>query len=184
MSNPTLRKIYTDDPNLPYKTTKLKALYTKSEIDGILAKFGIHKVGWNWNLAGNEVYVIFDVAEVINGTPVGVTVRVDAFPAWEHKTRANPEHVNWDISMRTMYWFIKSLLEAAYLHNSSKTAMFLPYIVGADGKTNFSEKVIPKLAQLDETLALADQRKETEPNNKRMIIDVTPPKEVQNDESF
>jgi hypothetical protein len=26
-------KIYSDDTNLPYKTTKLKALYTKSEID-------------------------------------------------------------------------------------------------------------------------------------------------------
>jgi hypothetical protein len=34
-------KIYSDDPNLPYKTTKLKALYTKSEIDGLFAKSGV-----------------------------------------------------------------------------------------------------------------------------------------------
>ena len=29
-------KIYTDDQSLPYKTTKLRALYTKSEIDAYL----------------------------------------------------------------------------------------------------------------------------------------------------
>ena len=34
-------KIYSDDPNLPYKTTKLKALYTKSEIEGLFAKWGV-----------------------------------------------------------------------------------------------------------------------------------------------
>jgi len=28
-------KIYSDDPNLPYNTTKLKALHTESEIDGL-----------------------------------------------------------------------------------------------------------------------------------------------------
>ena len=34
-------KIYSDDPNLPYKTTKLKVLYTKSEIGGLFAKWGV-----------------------------------------------------------------------------------------------------------------------------------------------
>lgn len=37
-------KIYSDDPILPYKTTKLKALYTKSEIDGLFAKWGVKDV--------------------------------------------------------------------------------------------------------------------------------------------
>ena len=35
----SILKIYSDDPNLPYKTTKLKALYIRSEIDGLFAKY-------------------------------------------------------------------------------------------------------------------------------------------------
>jgi hypothetical protein len=45
-------KIYSDDPNLPYKTTKLNALYTKSEIDGLFAKWGVKDVYWHWALIG------------------------------------------------------------------------------------------------------------------------------------
>ena len=37
-------KIYSDDPHLLHKTTKLKALYTKSEIDGLFAKYGVKDV--------------------------------------------------------------------------------------------------------------------------------------------
>ena len=45
-------KIYSDDPSLPYKTTKLKALYTKSEIDGLFAKWGVKDVYRHWALTG------------------------------------------------------------------------------------------------------------------------------------
>ena len=31
-------KIYTNDPNLPHKTTRLNALYTRAEVDGLFAK--------------------------------------------------------------------------------------------------------------------------------------------------
>jgi hypothetical protein len=34
-------KIYSDDPNLPYKTTRLNALYTKAEVDGLFARWGV-----------------------------------------------------------------------------------------------------------------------------------------------
>ena len=50
-------KIYSDDPNLPYKTTKLKALYTKSEIDGLFAKWGVKDVYWRWDPEHNDVFV-------------------------------------------------------------------------------------------------------------------------------
>ena len=43
-------KIYVDDPNLPYKTTKLKALYPESEIDGLFAKWGVKDV-LDWALS-------------------------------------------------------------------------------------------------------------------------------------
>ena len=44
-------KIYSDDPNLPYKTTKLKALYTKSEIEGLFAKWGVKDAYWHLALS-------------------------------------------------------------------------------------------------------------------------------------
>lgn len=40
-------KIYTDDRHLPYKTTRLNALYTKAEIDGLVAKWGVKDVHWH-----------------------------------------------------------------------------------------------------------------------------------------
>ena len=49
-------KVYSDDPNLPYKTTKLKALYTKSEIDGLFAKWGVKDVYWHWDPEHNDVF--------------------------------------------------------------------------------------------------------------------------------
>ena len=49
-------KIYSDDPNLTYKTTKLKALYTKSEIDGLFAKWGVKDVYWHWDPGHNGIF--------------------------------------------------------------------------------------------------------------------------------
>ena len=112
-------KIYRDDPNLPYKTTKLKALHTKSEIDGLFAKWGVKDVFWHWDPDHNDVFVLFKIVEEIEGVPLQVSAKVEAPPIWNHKTRSRAESVNWDISMRVMYWFIKSHLEAAYLLQSS-----------------------------------------------------------------
>jgi hypothetical protein len=151
-------KIYVDDKNFPYKTTTCPAIYTKSEIDGILAKYGVKLSAWNWEPELNNVYIIFKIKEKINDIPVEVDIRIDSYVVWNHGTRNKAETVNWNISMRTMYWFIKVLLEASYLKHSSKTSAFLPYIVGADQKTNFAETIIPRLSHLQETLALDDQR--------------------------
>lgn len=173
MTEINLEKIYTDDMNVPYRTTKCTAIYTKSEIDGVLAKFGIKKSGWNWEPEANDVYIIFHIKETINGLNIEVPVRIDCFLVWNKGVRGRAETVNWAISMRTMYWFIKSLLEAAYLKGSSKTAAFLPYIVSGDMKTTLSDKVIPRLGNLDETLALADKSQSgIKMINENEVIDV------------
>lgn len=161
-----IMKIYTDDPNLPYKTTKLNALYSKSEIDGLFAKFGVYDVFWHWDLAGNDVYVMFKIKEEVNGIPVDVSAKVEAFPAWDHKTRNKVESINWNISMRTMYWFIKSHLEAAYLQQSSKTATFLPYIMGTESDQTLGNLIIPRLSHLQNTLALEEKQLEKVRANK------------------
>ena len=121
----TILKIYSDDPNLPYKTTKLKALYTRSEIDGLFAKWGVKDTYWRWDPDNNEVFVQFKIVEKIDDVPRQFSAKVEAPAIWDRKTRSKAESINWDISMRVMFWFIKSHLEAAYLLQSSKTVAFL-----------------------------------------------------------
>jgi hypothetical protein len=137
-------KIYTDDNNLPYKTTKLKALYTKSEIDGLFAKWGVKDVYWKWDPEANNIFVQFKIVETIDGSPMEVSAKVEAPMIWDRRTRSAAESVNWNISLRVMFWFIKSHLEAAYLLQSSKIAAFLPYIASNDGRV-LKDYIIPKL---------------------------------------
>jgi hypothetical protein len=159
-------KIYSDDPNLPYKTTKLKALYTKSEIDGLFAKWGVKDVYWRWDPEHNDVFVQFKIVEEIDDMPIQVSAKVEAPAVWDHKTRSKAESVNWNISMRVMYWFIKSHLESAYLLQSSKTAAFLPYISSKDGATVLKDVIIPRINEVQQLAALPETQ------NSRKIIDV------------
>ena len=161
-------KIYSDDPNLPYKTTKLNAIYTKGEIDGLFAKWGIKDVYWHWDPERNDVYIHFKFTETIDGLPVTSPFRVDAIPIWDHRTRNRAENVNWNISMRVMFWFLKTHLEAAYLRGSSKTAAFLAYITTSQGST-LEKVLIPRLSKLDQLQALPEVSEKTD--NK--VIDVT-----------
>jgi len=146
-------KIYTDDPNLPYKTTKLNALHTKSEIDGLFARWGLKDTYWHWDPETNDVFIMFKIQEEINGIPVKVSARVECPTVWDHKTRAKAEQVNWNISMRVMFWYIKSHLEEAYLRQSSKVAAFLPDLIGKDEKQTLKDIIIPHLFEL-QNLAL------------------------------
>jgi len=154
-------KIYSDDPNLPYKTTRLKALYTKSEIDGLFAKWGVKDVFWHWDPEHNDVFVLFKIVEEIEGVPLQVSARVDAPAIWDHKTRSKAECINWDISLRVMYWFIKSHLESAYLLQSSKTAAFLPYIASKDGAQTLKDWIVPQINDVQRlaSLPLKSERK-------------------------
>jgi hypothetical protein len=147
-------KIYSDDPNLPYKTTKLKALYTRSEIDGLFAKWGVKDVCWRWDLEGHEVHVIFKIKEEIEGHPVDVSARVECPIIWDHKTRAKEEDINWNISLRVMYWYIKSHLEAAYLLQSSKTVAFLSDLKGKDDRQSLKDLIIPHIGDIQKMAAL------------------------------
>ena len=150
----SILKIYSDDPDLPYKTTKLKALYTRSEIDGLFAKWGVKDVYWHWDLEDNDVYAIFKIKEEIDGYPVNVSARVECPVVWDHKTRAKAEEVNWNISLRVMYWYIKSHLEAAYLLQSSKAAAFLSNLTGKDEKQTLKDLIIPHIGDIQKMSAL------------------------------
>ena len=160
-------KIYSDDHSLPYKTTKLKALYTKGEIDGLFAKWGVKDVYWRWDPEGHDVYAMFKIKEEVDGVPVNVSARVDCPVIWNHKTRAKAEDVNWNISLRVMYWYVKSHLEAAYLLQSSKAAAFLQDLAGKDDRRTLKDLIIPhigdiqKMAALPKMPVIVDQEKES-----------------------
>ena len=153
-------KIYSDDPNLPYKTTKLKALYPKNEIDGLFAKWDVKDVYWHWDPEHNDILVQFKIAEEIDGVLLQVSAKVEAPSIWDHRTRSKAEGVNWDISMRVMYWLIKSHLEAAYLLQSSKTAAFLPYIASKDGAKVLKDILIPRMNEIQQLAALPQKSNE------------------------
>ena len=152
-------KIYTHDRHVPYKTTKIDPMSSKADIDGILARWGIKKVAWTWDPENNEVYVQFQIEEVVDGRKVTPVIRVEPPRIWNKATRKRREGINWNVSMRVMVWYIKTHLEQAYLTQSSKTTEFLPYIdlsTEEGGKKLLKDVLIPDLGMLK---ALPDRSK-------------------------
>jgi len=142
-------KIYSDDPIVPYKTTKINSSYSRMEIDAVLAKWGIRKSTWNWEPEINRIYIEFQYEELIDGVRVSPWIRVEAPVIWDSKTRNKAEAVHWNISLRVMYWFIKSHLEAAYLWQSNKTTAFLPYIAtGKEIHQTLAKKMLREIEKL------------------------------------
>ena len=56
-------KLYTDDHLVPYKNTTIDPLSTKAEIDGLLARWGIRQVFWDWNPEKGNVVLLFKLPE-------------------------------------------------------------------------------------------------------------------------
>jgi hypothetical protein len=158
-------KIYVDDPSVPYKTTKIDPLTTKSEIEGILARWGIKKVGWEWDLETGRVVLEFQYAEMIGNTPVSQWVKLQPPTIW-NKPAKRPRYgaetedsVNWSVSLRTMYWWLKTHMEMIHLQGYDKTTMLLPFIMNAEEKT-LADVLVPKMTKgLLEVPALEDLRK-------------------------
>ncbi len=168
-------KLYSNDPIVPYKNTRiLNPLSTKGEIDGIMARYGIKKTMWEWDLENNKVALTFEINEIINERPVQPAVRIEPPRIWDKRTRNHPEQINWAISMRIMFWFLKSHLEMAYLMQSSKTTEFLPYIqVNEKGQT-VKDVVVPRLDELRQLAALPEPQKD-----ESKVIDIKKEQETQ-----
>lgn len=161
-------KIYTEDRLVPYKTTTVDPLTTKAEIDGLLARWGIRQVFWDWNPEQNKVVVMFKLPENFGDVQPGV--RLEPPRIWTKGNRKRNEEINWAVSMRVLFWFLKTNLESAYLMQFDKTTAFLPWIVtGADGKT-LRDIVLPRLGRVSALEELPDNREEREQLKK--VIDV------------
>ncbi len=79
-------KIYSDDPIVPYKKTQVDPRTTKEEIEGLLARWGIKKSGWDWDLENGRCILEFQYFEFINNIPVSQWVKVEPPIIWKRKS--------------------------------------------------------------------------------------------------
>lgn len=159
------QKIYTDDPLVFYKGTVISPLRTRAEIDSMLALYGIYETAWHWKPDANDIWIMFNITEQINGVPVKVAAKVECYILWDkaNKNAKTPEkrveRPNLGVSMRWMFYYIKTHLQAAYTQGSSKVMAFLPNVTNFEGKT-VEQEFLPKITSKESPYALTDQTQE------------------------
>lgn len=140
------KKIFTDDRDIPYSTTKIPPLKTKADIDGILAKWGITKVAWEFDLDNNKVSVHFELPyEKFGNVELNPIVHLEPPRIWNKRKRNSAESINWQVSMRILHWYVKDTLAMSYAMQSQKSVAFLPYIQTPDGKQTVKDIILPRL---------------------------------------
>ena len=156
------KRIFVDDPLVHYATTTVSTERTKMQIDGILAEYGVKDVMWHWDLP-RQVYVMFKIEEEIKQQPIMVGVRVDCPTLWNREKPARgrrnfqAEEINWMISLRAMYHFLKTHLETEYAMQSGKAVAFLAYVQTGNDR-QVKDMILPELRQYE---ALTEQSKPT-----------------------
>lgn len=164
-------KVYTDDPKVHYIKTTVNPDRTRDLISEALRQYDTYDIHWHWRPEVADVYVQFIIEEVIDGIPARVGAKVVMPTIWDKAVPRSPdpkrrvERINLKVSMRAMYWYIKSHLETAYAMQSSRVAAFLPDMVTRNGKRYFDELK----ERLDQFKAMEDQR-EPPQRNVRVIL--------------
>lgn len=136
-------KVYTDDPKVHYITTTISAERTRDEISEVLRAYDTFDIAWHWRPESNDVYVGFIIEEIIDGVPARIGAKVVMPTIWDKAIKKSPnperrnEQINLKVSMRAMFWYIKSHLETAYAMQSSRVAAFLPDMVTRNGQRYF-----------------------------------------------
>lgn len=138
-------KIYTDDPRVSYKGTTINPERTREEISALLREYDTGDIWWHWKPDANDIYVNFIIEEVIDGIPVRVAAKVVCPVIWAKASRnartpeRRIEQPNLQVSMRAMYWYIKTHLETSYAMQSSRVAAFLSDMVIPNGGRFFDQ---------------------------------------------
>jgi hypothetical protein len=177
-----LNKIFTDDPLVSYATTTIGAERTRDQISAILREYDVADIHWHWKPEINDVYVQFVLEEIIDGNHVRVAVKVIMPIIWEkeynpvrrkgNSKKPHPEQVNLDVSMRVIFYYIKSHLEAAYAMQSSRVAGFLPDMLTQNGKRFFDT--------LKERLDQFEALEYSQEPEKQREVEVIKPKNITN----
>jgi hypothetical protein len=158
-------KIYTDDPLVSYTKTTITPERTRDEISAILRQYDVSDIYWHWKPEANEIYVQFGIEEIIDRIPVKVAAKVICPVIWNKavkyssKSERRIEQPNLAVSMRALYWYIKSHLESAYAMQSSRVAGFLPDMVTQSGERFFDTLK----HRLDQFSAIEDMREPVAP---------------------
>lgn len=153
-------KVYTDDPRVHYIKTTVSPERTREEISAKLREYDTSLIAWNWKPDVNDIWVMFNIEEVIDGIPAKVTAKVVMPTIWDKAVRNSPkperriEQVNLKVSMRAMFWYIKTHMETAYAMQSSRVAAFLPDLTTRGGVRFFDQMK----AELDQFKAIEDHR--------------------------
>jgi len=140
-------KIYADDTNLPYKSTMMKPIDSKRDIDAILARYGITKVMWEWDLQSNNVSLTFQLSEDFKDIHISPLIRMKPPIVWRKKRRGQPDEIDWRLSIRIFHWYIKNQLAMTYAMQSQKILAFLPYVAMNELET-LKDIVIPHLEEI------------------------------------
>ena len=157
-----MKKIYTDDPKVKYVTTDVAPERTREIISEVLRQYDTSLIAWQWKPEANDVYVMFQIEEIIDSIPVKVGAKVYMPTIWDKAVQRSPdpkrrvERVNLKVSMRAMYWYIKANMENAYAMQSSRVAAFLPDTIQPNGKRFFDNL----RGQIDKFAALPDVPRE------------------------
>lgn len=140
-------KIYADDSNLPYKSTTKKPIDSKRDIDATLARYGIVKVMWEWDLPGNNVTLGFQLSEDFKDMHINPLIRMKPPVIWKKQRRSKPDEIDWRLSIRIFHWYIKNQLAMTYAMQSEKILAFLPYVAVNEEET-LKDVVIPRLEEI------------------------------------
>jgi len=156
------KKLYSDDRDIPYSTTKIPPIKTRSDIDAILARWGITKVMWEFDLSNNRVKLAFELPyEKFGEADINPVIKLEPPRIWNKKKRNKLESINWQVSMRILHWFIKDSLAMSYAMQSQKAVAFLPYIQ-TNEKETVKDVLLPRLSLLKALPEPTDNSKDVE----------------------
>jgi hypothetical protein len=158
-------KIYSDDSLVSYRTTTIDPEKTREEISAILREYDVGLIAWNWKPQFNDVWVQFQIEEIIDSIPIKISAKVICPIIWNKGSSRKVEKPNWKVSMKAMYWYIKTHLETSYAMQSSKVSAFLPDVITPSGSRLFEEMKY----QLDQFKAI-----EHKPEQPHEVITIKP----------
>lgn len=138
-------KIFNNDSNLPLKSTTKRPMDSRRDIDGELAKWGIKRVMWNWDLNNGICEITFELPkEKFKDVVMNPAVRLTPPIVWKKKGRYKSE-IDWRLSIRLLFWYIHYQLAWVYANQSSPIVAFLSHIQTGKNKT-VKDTIIPMLS--------------------------------------
>lgn len=143
-----MNKLYVGNKGIPYSRTEVNANRSKAMIDEILRKYGITKIGWDFDPDNNNVVLHFQISEKFKNREIRPMIRVAAPYIWDRQTRSHPERINWRVSLRILHWYVKTSLEMAYAMQSERILAFLPHVEVTPDET-VKDIVVPRLGDLE-----------------------------------